>query len=158
MNGSQEHPDVSRMVVLFLRLTARLNQTELGRAAGLTQSQVSRLESGPGQLSEEALRRVAAAAGVPWPLVARLRRFVDSFLSALSGEAGSFEEASPRPRSLSAESSLSEELAAAAQRSPGELRREAEREPAGPQETQGRRALAARLAELGPGGDALPRE
>lgn len=128
MKGEEENPNVTRMVVLYLRFTARLSQTELGLAAGLTQSQVSRLESGLGPPSEEVLRRIAAAAAVPWPLVARLRRFAGSFHSALSGEAGRFEEVDPEVLPRSAESSwLLEDLDAAAQRSPGELRREAER-------------------------------
>jgi transcriptional regulator with XRE-family HTH domain len=128
MAGTEEHPDVMRMVVLFLRFTAGLSQTELGRAAGMTQGQVSRLECGPGQAPEEAIRRIAAAAGVPWPLVVRLRRFLDFYLSALSREAGIFREADPRLQSLSAVSSyLLEDLVAASQRSPSDLRLEAAR-------------------------------
>ncbi|HEY3566464.1 MAG TPA: helix-turn-helix transcriptional regulator [Thermoanaerobaculia bacterium] len=115
------------MLVLFLRSTAGLNQTELGRAAGMSQSQVSGLESNPGRITDETLRRIAAAAGVPWPLVARLRRFLDFFLSALSGAEG-LQEAYPRPRSLSAVTSyLLEELAGASQESPDDLRQEAAR-------------------------------
>ncbi len=127
MVGSEEHSDVSRLVVLFLRLTARLSQAELGRAAGLTQSQISRLESGPGKPSEEALQRVAAAAGVPWHLVAHLRSFVGSFLSTLSGEAVSAEGADPRLPSLPAVSAYLLEDLAADSPSPSDARLEAER-------------------------------
>jgi transcriptional regulator with XRE-family HTH domain len=128
MTGSQEHPDVLRMLVLFLRSTAGLNQTALGRAAGMSQGQVSALESNPGRITEETLQRIAAAAGVPWPLVARLRRFLDFFLSALSREAGLLQEMSQRPHTLSALSTyFLEELVAEAQASPDDLRLEAAR-------------------------------
>ncbi|HET9211095.1 MAG TPA: helix-turn-helix transcriptional regulator [Thermoanaerobaculia bacterium] len=129
MAGAEEHPDVLRTLVLFLRSTAGLNQTGLGQAVGLSQSKVSQLESSPGQkIAEETLRRIAAVAGVPWPLVARLRRFLDFFLSSLSGEAGRLREADPRPRSLSAAGSyLLEELAGASRESPDDLRLEAAR-------------------------------
>lgn len=127
MTGSQEHPDVLRMLVLFLRSTAGLSQTELGRAAGMSQGRVSALETNPERITEETLRRIAAAAEVPWPLVARLRRFLDFFLSSLSGAEGLQEEGS-RPRSLSAVTSyLLEELAGVSRESPDDLRQEAER-------------------------------
>ena len=127
MTVAQEHPDVLRTLALFLRSTAGLSQTELGRAAGMSQGQVSLLETGPGKVTEETLRRIAAAAGVPWPLVARLRRFLDFFLSSLSGGAGTLNEAAPRPRPLSAATSyLLEELAGASQASPDGPRQEAE--------------------------------
>jgi transcriptional regulator with XRE-family HTH domain len=116
------------MVVLFLRSTAGLSQTELGRAVGMSQSQVSSLESSPEKITGETLRRIAAAAGVPWPLVARLRRFLDFFLSALSQEAGLLQEMSERPHTLSAIGAyFLEELVADSQPSPDDLRLEAER-------------------------------
>ncbi len=133
MMGSEELPDVSRLTVLFLRLTAGMSQAELGRAAGLSQSVISRLESGPGKPSAEALQQVAAAAGIPWHLVAHVRGFVDSFLRASRGEAGGFKELKERVEernqlllsSPAVRAYLLEDLAASP--SPSELRLEAER-------------------------------
>ena len=127
MTGSQEHPDVLRTLVFFLRSTTGLNQTDFGRAAGMSQGHVSLLETNPGKITEETLRRIAAVAEVPWPLVARLRRFLDFFFSSLSRAEGLQEEGS-RPRPLSAVTFyLLEELAGVSQPSPDDLRQEAER-------------------------------
>ncbi len=88
MKLAKEPPEVLRLVVLFLRDIARLSQAELGRAARVSQSELSLFESGRKTPSEDALRRLAAAADVPWPLVAHLRRFYAAFLEArIRGEA-----------------------------------------------------------------------
>jgi transcriptional regulator with XRE-family HTH domain/tetratricopeptide (TPR) repeat protein len=94
-----EHPEALRMVVVVLRHLARLTQSELGRAAGTSQSQISLMEAGEVTPSEDALRRIASAAGVSWALVVHLRQYFTSFLSVLehgmtdSPETGAFQEA-----------------------------------------------------------------
>jgi transcriptional regulator with XRE-family HTH domain len=129
MKGEEENPDVARMVVLYLRFTARLSQTELATAAGLTQSQVSRLESGTGQPSEEVLRRIAAAVAVPWHLVAHLRHFFAAFTTAMESGGGlSLEGMTPGRNDLPAISSYwLEEAAEASRESPSAARVAAER-------------------------------
>jgi transcriptional regulator with XRE-family HTH domain len=83
MEATAEHPDVLRLVVLFLRNYARMSQVKLGQAARMRQSYLSDLERGDKIPSEEVLRRLAAAAGFPWPLVAQLRRFYAALLAAI---------------------------------------------------------------------------
>lgn len=83
MEATAEHPDVSRLVVLFLRNYARMSQVKLGQAARVRQSYLSELEQGDKVPSEEVLRRLAAATGFPWPLVAHLRRFYAALLAAI---------------------------------------------------------------------------
>jgi transcriptional regulator with XRE-family HTH domain len=83
MEATAEHPDVPRLVVLFLRNYARMSQVKLGQAARVRQSYLSELEQGDKVPSEEVLRRLAAAARFPWPLVAQLRRFYAALLAAI---------------------------------------------------------------------------
>jgi transcriptional regulator with XRE-family HTH domain len=99
MEATAEHPDVLRLVVLFLRNYARMSQVKLGQAARMRQSYLSDLERGDKIPSEEVLRRLAAAAGFPWPLVAQLRRFYAALLAAIP-QGAAFEKASDDPRSL----------------------------------------------------------
>jgi transcriptional regulator with XRE-family HTH domain len=128
MAEPKEHPEVLRMVVVVLRHLARLNQTDLGRGAGTSQSQISLIESGEVTPSEDALQRIASAAGVPWALVMYLRRFLTPFLSALENgvtenpESTSFQEAD-----LLAISPYLLEDATARRESPAEARLVAER-------------------------------
>lgn len=91
MDSMTEHPDVLRLVVLFLRNYADLTQVELGRAARVHQGRLSVFETGDKTPPDEVLRRLAAAAGVPWPLVAHLRRFYAALLAAMPKSAA-FEE------------------------------------------------------------------
>ena len=86
MAAKGEDPEVLRLVVLFLRNHVGLSQAELGRAAGVRQSYLSGLESGHKSPSEEVLQRLAAAAGVPWPLLTQLRSFYAAFLAAIRTE------------------------------------------------------------------------
>ncbi len=99
MDDTAEHPDVLRLVVRFLRDYARMSQIKLGQAARVPQSYLSALERGDKIPSEEVLRRLAAAAGFPWPLVAHLRRFYAALLAAIP-QGAAFEKASDDPRSL----------------------------------------------------------
>ncbi|HEV2851318.1 MAG TPA: helix-turn-helix domain-containing protein [Thermoanaerobaculia bacterium] len=77
----KEDPKVLRLMVSFLRLQARMTQTQLGRAAGMTQGHISRYESGQKVPTEEVLRRLARATGVSWPLAVHVRRFCAAFLA-----------------------------------------------------------------------------
>jgi transcriptional regulator with XRE-family HTH domain len=79
-----ENSEALRLVVLFPRSYARKSQVVFSRAAGLRQSDLSRYESGQKTPSEEVLQRMAAAAGLPWPLVLHLRRFYDGLLAAVA--------------------------------------------------------------------------
>jgi len=87
MEKISDPPEISRLVVLFLRQYARKSQIGFGRAAGLPQSDLSRYESGQKIPSEEVLQRMAAAAGIPWPLVLHLRRFYAGLLAAIASRA-----------------------------------------------------------------------
>ena len=91
MERKAEDPEVLRLVVLFLRESARMSQVQLSKAARMSQSQLSLIESGERTPSEDVLRRLAAAADVPWPLVAHLRQFYAVFVEAMS-QKGSFDE------------------------------------------------------------------
>jgi transcriptional regulator with XRE-family HTH domain len=84
MEKTTGHPETPRLLVVFLRFHARKSQVGFGRAAGLTQSDLSRYESGQKIPSEEVLQRMAAAGGVSWSVVIHLRRFYDALLSAIS--------------------------------------------------------------------------
>ena len=87
MEKISDPPETSRLVVLFLRQYARKSQAGFGSAAGLRQSDLSRYESGQKVPSEEVLRRMAAAADIPWPLVLHLRRFYAALLAAIDRRA-----------------------------------------------------------------------
>ena len=80
MPKPQEEPNTLRLIVVFLRFYARMTQAELGRAAGVDQALISRYESGQQAPPEEAVKRMAAAVGVAWPLVMNLRRVYSSVL------------------------------------------------------------------------------
>lgn len=75
-------PAVLRHVVTFLRSVTDLTQEEFGRRSRVSQSDVSRFENGLDAPSEEALERMAETAGVPWPVVTHLIRFVEAVLAA----------------------------------------------------------------------------
>jgi transcriptional regulator with XRE-family HTH domain len=77
-----ENTDVSRLVVGFLRFFARQTQAGFAEASGIHQPDVSQYESGDRTPSERTLRRMAAAAGLPWFVVAHLRRFYGALLDA----------------------------------------------------------------------------
>lgn len=80
--GTKEDPNVSRLVVAFLRSYAGMTQAELATAAGMGQGYISRCESGRNVPSEETLHRLAKGAGVRWPLIAPLRSFCAAFVAA----------------------------------------------------------------------------
>ena len=76
-----------RLIVVFLRFHARMTQAELGKAAGVEQALISRYEAGQQMPPEEAVKRMARAVGIPWPLVMYLRR-VYSAIFRLSARQG----------------------------------------------------------------------
>lgn len=80
--AQREDPEVRRLVVVFLRAHARMKQVDLSRASKIPQADISRFESGKQVPSEEALRRIAEAVGVPWEHVLHLRRFYAAGLAA----------------------------------------------------------------------------
>jgi transcriptional regulator with XRE-family HTH domain len=75
-------PGVLRLLVIFLRSQANRTQAEFGKESRVDQAQVSRYELGELAPSEEALRRMAKAAGIDWPLVVHLRQFYSALLEA----------------------------------------------------------------------------
>src|SRR5436305_10077933 len=77
-----DDPGVSRLVVGFLRSLADQTQADFAEASGIYQPDVSQYESGARTPSERTLRRMAAAAGVPWFVVPHLRRFCGAVLAA----------------------------------------------------------------------------
>lgn len=132
-------PAVLRFVVLWLRAFARWTQTQLGDSCGAFQADVSRWEQGLEAPSEERLRRMAAAVGVPWLVVALLRRVFALALAiaerfggaGAAREAGALDRAVTEPVALAVTPYLVEE---------------AEDEPVSPEEA--RREAAEALAEL----------
>src|SRR5258708_1717930 len=80
MATKSEDPEVLRLLVGFLRFFAHLKQTEFADASGLQQVDISLYESGKQRPREKNLRRMAAAAGVPWAAVWLLRRFYGALL------------------------------------------------------------------------------
>src|ERR1700710_352991 len=92
MTRQGNDPDVSRLVVGILRLLADQTQAAFAEGSGVYQADVSRYESGDQTPTERTLRRMADAAGVPWAVVAHLRRFcralVDSGRHGSVGQAG----------------------------------------------------------------------
>src|SRR5947208_479804 len=81
-------PKVLRLVVKFLRACADLTQEAFGAAAGVTQGSISVYELGDFAPPEEALRRMAIVAGIPWPVVVHLRRFYAAALSLAARRSG----------------------------------------------------------------------
>jgi len=91
--AKQGSDPISRLVVGFLRSFADRTQADFAEASGVYQADVSRYESGDKTPTERTLRRMAAAAGVPWGAVSHLRRFFGGVIEAagkgngvLSGE------------------------------------------------------------------------
>ncbi|HSK74905.1 MAG TPA: helix-turn-helix transcriptional regulator [Thermoanaerobaculia bacterium] len=80
--AKREDPEVRRLVVVFLRAHAKMKQSDLSRASGVAQADISRFESGKQVPSEEALRRIAKGVQVPWEHVIHLRRFYAVGLAA----------------------------------------------------------------------------
>ena len=74
-------PKVLRLVVKFLRACTHMTQEDFGRAARVAQGSVSEYELGHSAPPEESLRRMAAVAEIPWPVVVHLRRFYAAALS-----------------------------------------------------------------------------
>src|SRR5689334_9187580 len=75
--------EASRLVVLFLRDFSGLTQAELGKAAQVDQTYVSRFELGKQIPSEEVLQRISEVVGVPWDAVQFLRHAFAAVLSAV---------------------------------------------------------------------------
>jgi transcriptional regulator with XRE-family HTH domain len=126
---------VSRLVVGFLRLFSDKKQADFADASGVYQPDVSKYESGDKAPTEKTLRRLAAAAGVPWFAVPHLRRFFGGFIDAAryergiqSGERERIERAILEPAFLAIAAYRIEDEAAAAipHQTPEELVHEAE--------------------------------
>jgi transcriptional regulator with XRE-family HTH domain len=141
-------PNVTRLVVGFLRSYTGLIQEEFGRACRVDQADMSRFEAGKTVPSEAVLQRMAAAAGVPWPVVGQIRRFTAAFLAAVQGtETGldlELERAVLEPVMMAVRAYLVEDAAAGPARpTPAEARREAAQiwEALAPQPASQRRRL-----------------
>jgi transcriptional regulator with XRE-family HTH domain len=79
--AQKEEAEALRLVVVFLRYYSKKTQAEFGRDSQVDQTYISRYELGKQTPPEEGLRRMAAAAGVPWHIVVQLRRFCASAFS-----------------------------------------------------------------------------
>ncbi|HYO11760.1 MAG TPA: helix-turn-helix transcriptional regulator, partial [Thermoanaerobaculia bacterium] len=85
---------VLQLLVMFFLNYSGLSQQALGERAGIDQGTISDYKLGLVSASEKNLRRLARAAGVPWPAVVHLRRFYAALLAAIdrrsdpSGPAG----------------------------------------------------------------------
>src|SRR5436309_5003888 len=80
-----EDPEVLRLVVGFLRFFRHQSQAEFAEASGLNQNDISFYEWAKQKPLEKNLRRMAAAAGVPWAAVGHLRRFYAALLAMSRG-------------------------------------------------------------------------
>lgn len=88
----REDREVLRLVVVFLRYFSDKTQADFGRDAQVDQTYISRYELGKQVPTEESLRRMAAAAGLPWHVVVQLRRFYAAVLAAAArGDAAALE-------------------------------------------------------------------
>jgi len=88
-------PKVLRLLVKFLRACTHMTQEAFGLAAGVTQGSVSEYELGHSAPPEETLRRMAAVAEVPWPVVVHLRRFYAAALSLAARRSLGLAETAP---------------------------------------------------------------
>jgi transcriptional regulator with XRE-family HTH domain len=89
MTTSGGDPRVTRLLVIFLRYFAgKKTQAEFGRAVGIDQSEISRLEEGLKAAPEEVLRRMAAADDLDWSVVVHLRRLFEAALSTAGRRVG----------------------------------------------------------------------
>lgn len=79
--AQREDPNVLRLVVVFLRAYAGMTQTDLGKAARVNQSDISKYELGKLVPPEPNLRRMAEVAGVDWSMVIHLRQFYAALLA-----------------------------------------------------------------------------
>ena len=79
---------ISRLLVGFLRSFSDQTQADFADASGVYQADVSRYESGDKTPTERTLRRMAAAAGVPWVAVPHLRRFFGGLIEAAQNGSG----------------------------------------------------------------------
>jgi transcriptional regulator with XRE-family HTH domain len=95
-------PDILRLVVIFLRAHSRMTQSQFGKECGLTQAKISSYELGDVAPSEDALRRMAKAAGIEESRVAHLRQFYELLLTRASqgGEGGLSGPKEPPPPAL----------------------------------------------------------
>ncbi|HKI03233.1 MAG TPA: helix-turn-helix transcriptional regulator [Thermoanaerobaculia bacterium] len=133
MAQSKNVKDGLRLVTVFLRFQANMTQAELGKACGIQQGDISRYESGGKVPSEGVLRRMAAAAAIPWPVAAHIRRFLSKVLSTterwIAAESGaeSVDRTAVEVALLTFAYELIEaDLTAPFTRTPEETRREAE--------------------------------
>lgn len=89
------------LLVVLLRSLRRWTQEELAAASGAQRSQISRYELWRTAPSEDTLRRLAAAARVPWGEARRMLPALRALVRLAAGEAGPW-EALPGGRDLPA--------------------------------------------------------
>jgi transcriptional regulator with XRE-family HTH domain len=80
MLNKTDEPSTLPLIVVFLRFYARMTQAELGEEAGVEQGLISKYEAGHQPPPEESLKRMARAVGMPWQLVAYLRRVYSALI------------------------------------------------------------------------------
>jgi transcriptional regulator with XRE-family HTH domain len=97
-----DESSVLRLVVVFLRFHADMTQAEFGKASRVDQSDISKYEKGAKPPPEEALRRMARAADVDWPVVVHLRRAYGAILSVSTRQAATPDLQPPPLASLDA--------------------------------------------------------
>ena len=76
-------PRVLQLLVIFFLDYSGLSQQALGERAGIDQGTISDSKRGLVPAPEKNLRRLAGAAGVPWPAVVHLRRFYAALLASM---------------------------------------------------------------------------
>jgi transcriptional regulator with XRE-family HTH domain len=119
-------------LVAFLRFRGGMSQTQLGKASRVSQAEISKYELGTVPVPEPALRHMAEAVKIDWPLVSHLRRFFAMLLPVAERRPGVRVAEPPAPEVLEAARLavmpyLIEDAAAeAAGKTPEEEQREAE--------------------------------
>jgi transcriptional regulator with XRE-family HTH domain len=83
----RDNPEDLTVVVAFLRLLRGWTQAELGEAAGLSASAISRYESGDIVPTHEALEEIAAAVGLPLRMLRRVTAWVGAARAAVASAA-----------------------------------------------------------------------
>ncbi len=84
---NRDNPEDMKCVVIFLRLLRGWTQADLGEAAGLSASTISRYEIGDIVPSREALEEIALAAGLPLRMLDRVFIWVGATRAAVASGA-----------------------------------------------------------------------
>jgi transcriptional regulator with XRE-family HTH domain len=83
----RDNPEDLKVVVAFLRLLRGWTQAELGEAAGLSASAISRYENGDIVPTYEVLEEIAAAVGLPLRMLKRVTAWVGAARAAVASAA-----------------------------------------------------------------------